>query len=50
MNSTTNDRSAKQGRNGVNLRGGAGVFVIGRIVHGLSPSVKCVAPLFRDIP
>ena len=41
----------KQGRNWVNLRGGAAKFVLGRmeIIHGLSPGVKCVAPIFRDM-
>ena len=33
-------------------RGGAGKFIIGRmryVIHGLSLSVKCVAPTFRDV-
>ena len=40
-----------QGRNWLILRGGADIFIINRkveIIHGLSPGVKCVAPLFRD--
>ena len=41
------------GRNWILLRGGAGMLIIGRmryawIINGLIPSVKCVAPLFRD--
>ena len=40
-----------QGRNWVILRGDAGIFLIGKdeIIHGLSPSVKCVALLFRHM-
>ena len=44
--------SPRQGRNWVILRGGAGIFMIGRmdeIIHGLSPSVKCVAPLVMSL-
>ena len=42
------------GRNWILLRGGAGMLIIGRmryawIINGLIPSVKCVAPLFRDM-
>ena len=40
-----------QGRNWVILRGGAGIFYFRKdeLIHGLSPNVKCVAPLFRDM-
>ena len=40
-----------QGRNLVILRGGHR-YICNRkdeIIHGLCPSVKCVAPLFRDM-
>ena len=40
-----------QGRNWVILRGGRR-YIYNRkdeIIHGLSPSVKCVSPLFRDM-
>ena len=41
--------NVSQGRNWVIMRGGAGIFMVGRIIHGPSQSVKCVAPLFGDI-
>ena len=39
------DNVSHQGRNWVIMRGGAGIFMVGRIIHGPSQSVKCVAPL-----
>ena len=42
----------QEGRNWVVLRGGGRRYIYDRkdeIIHGLSPSVKCVVPLFRDM-
>ena len=48
---TLNLHSNPQGRNWVILRGGRRYNYNRKdeIIHGLSPSVKCVSPLFRDI-
>ena len=45
------NHSTRQGRNWVIFRGGCR-YICNRndeIIHGLSPSVKCVAPLYRDM-
>ena len=50
-NQDLNKCSHEQGRNWVILRGGLR-YIYDRkdeIIHGLRPSVKCVAPLFLDM-